>query len=95
MGEELSKEEKRGFYKRFDTLDKSLIRILGVLEKDEKLGEKGLVTTVKEIEKTVQELLVREMIYKAKATTWGIVGGAIVTTSIWFIKFVIAKLIIV
>jgi hypothetical protein len=95
MGDELSKEEKKNFYERFTSIEKSLDRILGILEIDQKLGEKGLVITVKEIQKTLQELLIRELVYKAKATTWGIIGGSIVTAIVYFVKFAFAKLMII
>ena len=90
--DELSKEEKKQFYKRFDSLDKGMIRILSILEKDDAIGEKGLVYTVHIMERKLEELLTREKIYKAKATTWGIVGGALGTSIIWFGKYIMAKL---
>jgi len=87
----LTKTEKRYFYKRFDALDRSNARILSILEADDKIGEKGLVKTVHIMEKTLAELLIREKVYKAKGTVWGIIGGAIFTCCIYFGKYLLAK----
>ena len=92
--ETISKEEKKNFYERFNQLDKGIIRILSILESDDKLKEKGLVETVHIMKSDLSELLTREKVYKAKGTAWGIVGGAAVTSLIWFGKFIIAKLFI-
>jgi len=92
--EPFSKEEKKNFYKRFATLDLGIARILNILESDDKIGEKGLVKTVHTMEKTLAELLIREKIYKAKGTVWGIIGGAIFTCCVWFGKYLVTKFII-
>ncbi len=94
MEGKLSEKEKSYFLKRLDTLDSSMVRILSILEADEKIGEKGLVKTVREIEEKLSELLTREKVYKSKATTWGIIGGAVSAVLIWVLKFAITKLII-
>lgn len=85
----LTKDEKKHFYKRFDTLDRGVIRILSILESDDKLNKQGLVEKVSTIDIKLAELLTREKIYKAKATTWGIVGGAVGTASVWIIIWIV------
>lgn len=90
--ETISKEEKKNFYQRFNQLDKGIVRILSILESDDKLKEKGLVETVRVMEKDLSELLTREKVYKAKGTVWGIVGGAVGTSLYFFGKFMIAKI---
>ncbi len=90
----LTKDEKKSFYKRFATLDLGIARILNILEADDKIGEKGLVKTVHLMEKTLAELLMREKVYKAKGTVWGMVGGALLTFLIFLGKFLITKFIV-
>lgn len=91
---EFTKEEKKEFYKRFSDLDRRLDRILSILESDDKTKEKGVVETLRIVVKDVSELLTREKIYKSKATTWGVVGGAVGTAFLWGFKYLIAKIII-
>ncbi len=88
----MTPSEKKEFYRRFDVLDKRIDRILGILENDDTIGEDGLVSKVRSIKQSLTELLVREKVYKAKATTWGIIGGAIGTALIWAGKALLTKL---
>ena len=85
--------EKKDFYKRFDTLEKSIDRILGILESDDKIKEQGLVEKVNSMNRKLTDLLTREKVYKAKATTWGVIGGAIGTALFWFAKILLTKII--
>lgn len=77
---------------REDIKDK-LSRILFILESDPKTNTKGLVERVHAIEVALDALLTREQIYKAKATTWGIIGGAIGGAVTYIFKFAITKFI--
>lgn len=88
---EMSPIEKKEIYKRFDSLEKGMIRILGILESDEKIKEKGLVEKVNQMQSDLNELLTREKVYKAKATTWGVIGGALTTGLFWIIKTIATK----
>lgn len=88
----MTPEEKKEFYKRFTSIDKRVDRILGILESDDRIKEKGLVEKVSQMQNDLKELLIREKVYKAKATTWGIIGGAIGTAFIWLGKIVLTKL---
>lgn len=88
---EMTPEEKIEINKKFDELNMKMTRILGILENDTAIGEDGLVKKVRTIGAKLEELLVREQVYKAKATTWGIIGGAIGTVLFWFGKFIITK----
>jgi hypothetical protein len=92
---EMTPQEKKDFYKRFDVLDRRIDRILGILESDEKIKEKGLVEKVNGMNQKLSELLTREKVYKAKATTWGVIGGAVGTALIWVLKIVFTKLIVI
>ncbi|MCD5382440.1 MAG: hypothetical protein LR017_04000 [Candidatus Pacebacteria bacterium] len=83
--------EKKDFYKRFDTLEKSIDRILGILESDDKIKEQGLVEKVNSMNRKLTDLLTREKVYKAKATTWGVIGGAVGTALFWFVKVLFTK----
>ena len=88
----MTAEEKREIYSQLDNLKTQNQRILMILESDEKIREKGLVESVSEIKNTLNELLVREKVYKAKATTWGIIGGGLGTAALWVFKLLIGKI---
>lgn len=90
----MTSDEKKEIYKRFENLERQNHRILMILESDDKIKEKGLVETVTEIRSDLNELLVREQVYKAKSTTWGVIGGAIVTGLFWLAKLLIGKFIV-
>lgn len=89
---EMTSEERKEINGRFDSLEKQINRILGILENDESIGEDGLVSKVRSIKKALKELLVREQVYKAKATVWGILGGAIGTVALWIGKVLLSKI---
>lgn len=76
---------------KFEIMEKQMTRVLAILETDEKIKEKGLVEKVSLLSKQLDELLTREKIYKAKATTWGLIGGACGTILIWILKVLFAK----
>ncbi len=90
--EGLTRDEKKEFYRRFSELDKGITRILGILESDDTIKKRGLAETVKIMGNDLSELLTREKVYKAKATTWGIVGGAVGTALVWGAKILITKI---
>lgn len=92
---EMTPQEKKDFYKRFDTLERRIDRILGILETDDAIKQKGLVEKVSSMQTMLNELLTREKIYKAKATTWGVIGGAVGTALIWILKIIFTKLIVI
>lgn len=94
MGE-MGPEEKKEFYRRFENLERQNIRILNILESDDRIKEKGLVEKVNQMHIDLHELLTRERVYKAKATTWGVIGGAVGTALLWLIKLVLGKLMII
>jgi len=89
---EMTPEEKKEFYKKFDDIDKNIMRILFILESDNRTNEKGLVERVHDIEQDLRDIKLRETIFKTKASTWGIVGGSIVTFLYWLGKFFLAKI---
>ncbi len=87
----MSPQEKKELYQRLNKIDAQNLRILNILESDDKFKIKGLVETVAEIKGDLTSLIVREKIYKAKAGTWGIFGGSAAAISIWAIKLVVEK----
>lgn len=78
---------------RLTILEENVSKIVFLLESDEQFHTKGLVEKVDNIGTSLDKLLVREQIYKTKATTWGIVGGAIGTVFLWIGKVIFAKFI--
>lgn len=90
----MTPHERKEIYRRLDNLNNGMIRILGILENDDSIGEDGLVKKVKNISHDLSELLIREQVYKAKATTWGVIGGAIGSGVVWIIKVIATKIFI-
>ncbi len=78
---------------KIDELEHKIERLLFILDSDKKTNTKGLVEKVNTINKSLNELLVREKIYKTKAGTWGAVGGIIGGGVIWIAKTIILKLV--
>ncbi len=76
-------------HKQLDGLEDRINRVLFILESDPATNERGLVERVRVIESKLSKLLLREEIYKAKGTVWGIVGGALVTSLLWLGKFLL------
>lgn len=91
----MTAEERKEIYSKFGTLEKSINRVLNILESDDRIKEKGLVEKVNQMHKDLHELLTREKVYKAKATTWGIIGGAVGTALIWIAKLFLTKISII
>jgi hypothetical protein len=67
-------------------------RILYILENDDKTGKEGAIQKIDRVDRTVNEILTREKIYKAKAATWGTIAGAIVSMILMGLKSLIVKL---
>ncbi len=85
----MTPEQKKVLY----DLKSSVDRILFILESDNKTNDIGLVEKVNKMDKTLQQLLMREEIYKAKASVWGVIGGAVISIVLMFLKFLMAKFI--
>ena len=88
----MSTDEAKEVYKRLDDMQVSINRILGIMESDDKFKEKGLVEKVNIMHNQLSDLLTREKVYRAKATTWGILGGAVGTALIWVGKALLTKI---
>ncbi len=58
-------------------------RILAILENDPKIGKKGLVHKVDDLEKKITLLIITR---KVKNTLWGATGGLIVGVILWILK---------
>jgi len=85
------KETLDDFSKKLDHLSNDLTKVLFIMQSDPKTNERGLVERVRLIEESLNELLNRENIYKAKATVFGLIGGAIITVIFWLIKIFVSK----
>jgi hypothetical protein len=67
-------------------------KILFLLEANDSLGQEGLLKKVNRIDATLAELLVREKIYRIKATTWGAIAGVVAGASTMGVKAIVVKL---
>lgn len=78
----------------------SLNRILFYLENDSKTNRKGLIMDVEELKEDLEsvkknltdfinEYRQAQAVKAAKASVWGIVGGAIVSFIIWLFKLLV------
>tara|TARA_R100000541_G_scaffold2525_7_gene9043 strand:- start:1139 stop:1417 length:279 start_codon:yes stop_codon:yes gene_type:complete len=85
------KETLDDFSKKLDHLSNDLTKVLFIMQSDPKTNERGLVERVRLIEESLNELLNRENIYKAKATVFGLIGGAIITVIFWLTKIFVSK----
>lgn len=78
-------------YERLSVLEKNTTQILFILESNKNTNQKGLVETVDEEKQKLNDLLIREKVFIAKASTYGVIGGILATFTIWTIQFLITK----
>lgn len=90
MGD-MTSEEKKEFYGHINKLNKSVDRILFLLESDSRTNNKGLVETVQDNKKVIDTMLLERKIENAKNSVWGIVGGAIVTGCYALLNYFLSK----
>lgn len=83
----MTNEEKTAF----GEMRKDVTKILFYLESDKTTNQKGLVERVKEIEGKLDELVVENKILKAKAATYGVIGGALLSGLIWLAKLLLTR----
>lgn len=69
-------------HNRLDLIEKSILRILYILENDSKINHQGLVERVKAAEEKVNELELYNKINKAKSATYGTIAGFVVVV-VW------------
>lgn len=74
-------------------IEEDVKRILFLMESNDKLGQEGLVNKVNRIDSQMSELLVREKIYRVKATTWGAIAGIVAGSAAMGVKAIAVKLI--
>lgn len=77
---------------KLERFEKTLDRAIFYLESDPKTNRKGAIEELAEVKELLTDLLVREKVYKAKATVFGIVGAAVFTILWKAIVFVIPML---
>lgn len=83
--------EQKSINDKLDNLSAEVSRLASYLNSDPATNRPGIVETLDRLDKTVNELLTRERVYKAKATTFGTIGGAMVMVGWNIIKFFAAK----
>jgi len=83
-------EEKiDNFEDKIDSLEIKLDKILFYMNNDPQTGKKGVIAEMEDLKKTISELLTREKVYQAKASVYGVVGGALVIVAGKVIAFLI------
>jgi len=80
------KKNLDNFEKKLDQLSNDLTKVLFIMQSDPKTNERGLVERVRLIEQSLNELVHRENIYKAKASVFGFIGGAVMTFLFWAVN---------
>lgn len=82
----MSEKENKDLWVKLSKVDAALNRVLFLLESDDATKTKGLVETVNDVKKSVEEMQVNSKITKAKNTVYGGVGGAIIAGLIWVLQ---------
>lgn len=67
---------------KIDELDAKITRIAAYIDSDPATNRDGIVASLDKLVKTVDDLLVREQVYKTKAGTFGFIG-AIIAGVLW------------
>jgi septation ring formation regulator EzrA len=83
--------EKQQFADRLTLIEDKLGRVLHILESDDKTHTKGLVETVHRTKEQVDKMNNENEILKAKAATFGVIGGAVISAVVWFLQKIIFK----
>jgi len=83
--------------KKLISVETKVDKVINLLGGDDELHTVGFIKKIEEkvdkVDKSLEEFLVREKIYKAKATTFGIIGGAIGAFFLLIAKAAISKFI--
>ena len=75
---------------QLDEVNKKIDRILFYLLDDKETGSKGIVSTVKENSKKLEEFETNEKVKRGKWSVYTILGSGVLTGLIWVVeKFVI------
>lgn len=67
---------------KIDKLQKSIEQVLFYLHSDPHTNRKGLVEELDVMKRTIDDIIIRDKVFKAKASVWGAVGATILTV-IW------------
>lgn len=65
------------------TINQKLDRVLYILENDEKTNRIGLVESVAEMQKSIDELIFKQKVFAAKVAFLGVVGGFLFSLLVW------------
>lgn len=78
----MTPEEKKELTEKIDELSSKVNRLISYVDSDPATNRAGIVESMDRLSRTVEDLLKREQIYKAKAATFGTIGGGIVI-AVW------------
>ena len=78
---------------RVESMQEDITKLKSYLYSDDNTNQPGVVESLVILQDKLDELIKREAVYKGKATVWGIVGGAVLSGLVWFVKFLIPKVI--
>ena len=79
----------------YNSIQQDVKKILFLMESNDALGQEGLINKVNRIDSQLAELLVREKIYRIKATTWGALAGIVAGASTMGVKALFVKILAV
>lgn len=88
----MSEEKLNVLENKLDQLDKAVSKVLYYIVSDPTTNRKGLVEELDSLKATLNDVIVREKVYKAKATVWGMVGAAVLSIAWQVIKHLIPSL---
>ena len=69
-----------------EEINRRLIKIESYLYNDEDTGKDGVVKSVDRLHRRVYDLEEKEKIAKAKAATWGLVGGGLLAAAVKLVE---------
>lgn len=88
----MSEERARELEHNLDQLSRAVNKVLYYIESDPTTNRKGLVEDMDSLKVILNDVQVREKVYKAKATVWGMVGAGVLSIAWQVIKHLIPSL---
>jgi len=85
------REQLKALQTSIENQEKQINRILHYIENDDTTNQKGIIAKVEDVNNKIDGILVREKVYRAKATVWGMVGAVVISVMVAIVKFVVAK----
>ena len=81
-----TKQEVELLKQQQSEINAKLNRILFLMEDDPTTQSVGFIARLTHIDTKINDILVREKVYKAKATVWGMVGASIISVVFFVVK---------